>query len=87
MHSHMLPFGWGLSLDVGGSLILFIYLFIYLFIFGLFVFSRATPMACGDSHARGLIGAVAASQCQSHSHSRSKPCLRPTPQLMATWDP
>ena len=53
----------------------------------LFWLFRATPVACGDSQARGLIGAASASLCHSHSHARSKPCLRPTPQLMATLDP
>ena len=41
----------------------------------------------GGSQARGRIGAVAASLCQSHSSARSKPRLRPTPQLTATLDP
>ena len=59
----------------------FIYLFIYL------SFSRAAPAACGGSQARGLIGAVAASLCQSHSNAGSELRLRPTPQLMATPDP
>ena len=33
---------------------------------------RATPKAYGSSQARGPIGAVAASLCQSHSNARSK---------------
>ena len=49
-----------------------------------FVFSRATPMAYGGSQARGLIGAGLR---HSHSNAGSKPCLRPTPQLMAMLDP
>ena len=34
-----------------------------------------------------LIGEVAAGLRQSHSNTRSEPCLRPTPQLTATPDP
>ena len=40
-------------------------------------------MAYGGSQARGLIGAVAAILCQSHSHLH----LPPTPQLTALLDP
>ena len=50
-------------------------------------FSMAAPAAYGDSQARGLIGAVAASLHQSHSNIGSEPRLRPTPQLTATLDP
>ena len=50
-----------------------------------FLFFRATPMAYGSSQARGRIGATAASLC--HSNSGSKPCLRPTPQLVTMPDP
>ena len=57
------------------------------FFFCLFVFSGATPVAYGGSHARGPIGAVVASLHHSHSKARSEPRLRPTPQLMATPDP
>ena len=60
--------------------------FIYLF-FCLFAFSRATPVAYGDSQARGLIRAVATGLCQSHNNVGSAPHLRPTPQLMAMPDP
>ena len=52
-----------------------------------FAFSRAAPTAYGDSQARGLIGAVVASLCQSHSNVGSESCLRPTPQLTAMPDP
>ena len=45
--------------------------------------SRAAPAAYGDSQARGLIGAVAAGLCQSHSNVRSYPHLQPTLQLTA----
>ena len=55
-------------------------------IFFFFVFSRAVPMAYGGSQARGLIRAVAASLCQSHSSVGSEPRLWPTPQLMAMLD-
>ena len=59
-----------------------------LFFFCLFAFfSRAAVVAYGGSQAKGLIGAVAASLHQSHSNAGSKPCLQPTPQLMAILDP
>ena len=61
----------------------FIYSFIHLFI----CYFRVTPTAYGSSQARGQNGAVAASLHQSHSNTRSKPRLWPTPQLMATPDP
>ena len=51
------------------------------------VFSRAAPMACGGSQARGLIGAVTTSLCQSHSNARSEQRQWLAPQLMATPDP
>ena len=57
----------------------------FFFVF-LFLSFRATPMAYGDSQARGPIGAIAASLHYGHSNARSKPRLRPTPQLMATPD-
>ena len=62
----------------------FIYLFIYLC---LFAFSRAAPVSCGGSQARGLIGAVATGLHHSHSNVGSKLHLPLTPQLMATLDP
>ena len=43
-------------------------------------------MAYGDSQARGQIGAVATSLCQSHSNAGSEPHLQPTAQLTATPD-
>ena len=54
----------------------------YFFFFCLF---RASSAAYGNSQARGRIVAVAASLHHSHghSHTRSKPCLWPTSQLMA----
>jgi len=48
---------------------------------------RAAPTAHGGFLARGLIGAVAASLCQSHSNARSELRLQLTPQLTATLDP
>ena len=70
------------------SLFLFLknYLFINLFIFVFFCLVAATA-AYGGSQAMGVIGAIAASLCHSHSNTRSEPRLRPTPQLMATPDP
>ena len=59
--------------------------FFCLFCFCLFVISWAAPAAYGGSQARGLIKAVAASLCQSHSNAGSEPRLQPTPQ--ATLDP
>ena len=56
--------------------------------FCLFVFSRvASAAAYGDSQARGLIEAVAASLRQSHSNAGSEPHLWPTPQLIAMLNP
>ena len=52
-----------------------------------FAISWAASAASGGSQARGPIGAVAASLCQSHSNTGSEPRLRPTPQLTATPDP
>ena len=56
-------------------------------IFFFFLLFGATLVAYGGSQARGLIGTVAACLRHSHSNIRSKPCLWPTPQLMATLDP
>ena len=52
--------------------------------FFLFVF-RAVPETYGGSQARGWVGAIAAGLYHSHSHVRSKPHLRPTPQLHSSW--
>ena len=52
-----------------------------------FLLFRATRVACGSSLARGQIGAAAAGLHHSHSNAGSKPCLRPTPQLMAPPGP
>ena len=61
--------------------------FNFFFFFGLFAIYRAAATAYGGSQARGLIGAVATDLRQSHSNARSKPSMRPTPQLTATPDP
>ena len=58
-------------------------LFLSLSSLSLFVFFTAAPVACGAFQARGLIGAIAAGLCHSHSTSGSKPRLRLTPQLTA----
>ena len=57
--------------------------------FGLsfFFWGGAGPVAYGGSQARGLIGAVNAILCQSHSNAKSEPHLQPTPQLAAMQDP
>ena len=61
--------------------------FLFLVFFFFSVFSRAAPVAYGGSQTRGLIGAVAAGLCHSHSNARSGLHLRPTPELMAMPDP
>ena len=67
--------------------LVFLFFFLSFFFFCLFVFSGATSMAYRGSQARGLIGATAAGLHQSYSNLGSEPCLRPTPQLMATPNP
>ena len=57
----------------------------HLFIYLVSLF-RVEPTAYGSSQARGPIRAVAASLHHSHSNTRSKLHLRPTPQLMAMPD-
>ena len=52
-------------------------------LFFVFVFFRAAPAAYGSYQARDWIRAVADGLCHSHSNTRSKPCLWPTPQFMA----
>ena len=61
--------------------------FCFLFFFGLSVFSRATPAACGGSQARGQIGDAAAGLHQNHSNTGSELLLQPTPQLKVMLDP
>ena len=48
-----------------------------------FLLFRAAPAACRSSQARGWIAAAAAGLHHSHSHTRSKPHLPPTPQFAA----
>ena len=55
--------------------------------FLLLLFFRATPVAYGDSQARGPIAATAAGLHHSHGNTRSEPHLQPTPQLTAMPDP
>ena len=55
----------------------------FFFFFGL----RTAPAAYRGSQARGRIGAVSTGLRHSQSHTRSEPCLWPTPQLTATPDP
>ena len=61
--------------------------FFHSFSFFFFCHFRATPTVYGSSQARGWIKAVATGLHHSHSNIRSKPRLRPTPQLTATLDP
>ena len=56
-------------------------LFFFFFLF------RAAHVAHGSSQVRGWIGTAAADLRHSHSNTRSKPHLRPTPQLMTRLDP
>ena len=62
----------------------YIYIYIYFFFF---CFFRVAPMAYGGSQARGIMGATAASLCQSHSNTGPELHLQPTPQLTAMPDP
>ena len=59
----------------------------FFFVCLFFCLFRDAPAAHGVSQARGLIRAVAAGLCQSHSNTASKLHLQPTPQLTATPDP
>ena len=63
------------------------YLLLLIYYKRFFFFFRAAPAAYGGSQSMGLIGAVAAGLHQSHSNTRSEPCLRPIPQLIAMPDP
>ena len=70
-------------------LIYFTYSSVYMLIpnFCFVLFFRAAPTAYGCSQPRGPIGAIAVGLHHSHSHTRSEPCLQPTPQLMVMLDP
>ena len=63
------------------------WLILYFILFLSFCLFRAAPEAYEGSQARGPIRAVVIGLRHSHSNTRSKPSLRPTPQLMATQDP
>ena len=78
----MIHFG---GVKTSGDLRNYPVIFFFFLVFS--AFSRATPAACGDSQARGPIGAVAAGLHHSHSNIGPEPHLRPTPQLTATPDP
>ena len=67
------------------SLAFYMLAFYNFFLF--FFFLRVTPVAYGDSQARGWIGAVATSHSHSHSNAISELSLQPTPKLTATPDP
>ena len=69
-------------MDVWVVAVVFVFVF-----FRLFAISWAAPVAYGGSQVRGRIGAIAAGLHHSHSSARSKPRLRPTPQLTAKSDP
>ena len=60
------------------------FVFVFVFVFCLY---RAKYVAYGGSQVRDLIRTVAVCLHHSHSNTRSKPCLQPTPQLMAMLDP
>ena len=63
------------------------FFFFFFFFFCLFAsFLGPLRTAYGGSQARGLIGAIAAGLCQSHSNVGSESHLQPTPQLTATLD-
>ena len=66
----------------GGS---FLFVCFWLLFFAFYF--RAALVACASSQASGGIEAAAACLRRSHSNSRSKPHLQPTPQLMAKPDP
>ena len=52
-----------------------------------FFFFPPGPRLHIGSQAKGPMEAVATGPHPSHSHTRSEPSLRPTPQLVATLDP
>ena len=70
------------SVSQVGSYFKVLFLFVCFFVF---VFLGLHPWHMEVSQARVLIGAIEAGLC--HSNTRSKPCLQPTPQLMATPGP
>ena len=52
--------------------ILFYFILFYFIVCCVFVFSRAGPVACGGSQARGPIKPVAAALCYSHCNMGSE---------------
>ena len=52
-----------------------------------FFFFRAAPLAYGGSQAKGPMEAMASGHSHSHSNTRFKQHLQPTPQLTAMLDP
>ena len=70
--------------------------FLFYFLFYLFYYSdEFTHLQLYNDHNNPVsqdrlgveLGAAAASLHHSHSNTRSNPCLQPTPQLTAMWDP
>ena len=58
---------------------------LFFFFFCLF---RAVPGECRSAWVRGRTGTgAAAASLHHHSHTRSEPCLQPTPQPTETPDP
>ena len=57
------------------------YIYIYIYIHTHILLFRATLVAYGSSQVRCPIGAAAAGLCHSHSSTRSKLHLLPTPHL------
>ena len=58
----------------------------FFFFFCNFFGREGAPTTYGSSQARGRIGVIAAALGHSHNDARSEPCVKPTPQLMATRD-
>ena len=69
------------------QLVFYIVIEFLIWIFFFFLLFRAALRAYGGSQARSPIRPTVTSLHHSHSNARSKPCLQPTPQLMATADP
>ena len=69
---------WGRKRNVEGLWTFFFFFFLFFCLF------RAAPTAYGGGRARDWIGAVTAGLHHSHSNARSKPHLRPTPQVTTT---
>lgn len=77
-----------LSADLHSKRSFYLFYFYFLvFYFFFFLAFQVTPAAYGGSQPRGLIRAVAASLCHSHSNARSELHLQTAPQLTAMLDP